>query len=79
MKHWVLRGEIMVSQYKLQELYDVDKQDSAAIDKQYDGIEDLRRQMVDSSVDAHNCINSILTKEQREKSRVWGCGNGPRV
>ena len=78
-KQWALMGEMMDAQDKLQELYDADKQDSAAINKQYKVIEDLRRQMVDNSVDAHNRINSILTKEQREKSRERGRGYGPMM
>ena len=78
-KQWALMGEMMDAQDKLQELYDADKQDSAAINKQYRVIEDLRRQMVDNSVDAHNRINSILTKEQREKSRESGRGYGPMM
>jgi len=75
-KQWPLMGEMMDAQDKLQELYDTDKQDSAAINKQYKVIEDLRRQMVDNSVDAHNRINSILTKEQREKLREHDRGYG---
>jgi len=77
-KQWALMGEMMDAQDKLQELYDADKQDSAAINKQYKLIEDLRRQMVDNSVEAHNRINSILTQEQREKFRQWGRGGHMR-
>ena len=75
-KQWALMGEMMDAQDKLQELYDADKQDSASINKQYKVIEDLRRKMVDNSVDAHNRINSILTKEQQEKFRELGRGYG---
>ena len=69
---WALMGEMMDAQDKLQELYDADMQDSAAINSQYKVIEDLRHKMVDNSVDVHNRINAILTKEQREKFRQWG-------
>jgi Spy/CpxP family protein refolding chaperone len=78
-KQWAAMGKMMDAQERLQELYDVDKQDAEAINKQYKVIEDLRRQMVDTSVDAHNRINSILTKEQKEqleKSRGPGHGYG---
>jgi len=78
-KQWALMGEMMDAQDNLQDLYDVDKQDAAAINKQYKEIEDLRRQMVDNSVDAHNRINSILTKEQRERLRESGRGYGPMM
>lgn len=78
-KQWPLMGQMMDARDKLQDLYDADKLDSAAIDKQYKVVEDLRRQMVDNAVDAHNRINSILTKEQREKSREWRRGYGPML
>jgi Spy/CpxP family protein refolding chaperone len=78
-KQWALMGEMMDAQDSLQDLYDVDKQDAAAINKQYKEIEDLRRRMVDNSVDAHNRINSILTKEQRERLRESGRGYGPMM
>lgn len=78
-KQWALMGEMMDAQDKLQDLYDEDKQDAAAINKQYKVIEDLRSRMVDNSVEAHNQINAILTKEQREKFRDWGRGYGPMM
>jgi len=79
-RQWPLMGEMMDARDRLQDLYDADKQDAAAIDKQYKVVEDLRRQMVDNAVDAHNRINSILTKEQREKSREWSRGGyGPMM
>jgi Spy/CpxP family protein refolding chaperone len=75
-KQWAAMGQMMDAQDRLQELYDADKEDATAINDQYKVIEDLRRQMVNNSVDAHNRINSILTKEQREKSRGLGQGYG---
>lgn len=75
-KQWAVMGQMMDAQDRLQELYDADNQDAAAINKQYKVIEDLRSQMVDNSVDAHNRINSILTKERREKFRGWYHGYG---
>jgi Spy/CpxP family protein refolding chaperone len=79
-KQWAVMGQMMDAQDRLQELYDADKQDAAAINMQYKVIEDLRRQMVDNSVDAHNRINSILTKEQRENFRERGeRGYGPMM
>jgi Spy/CpxP family protein refolding chaperone len=75
-KQWALMAQMMDAQDNLQDLYDVDKQDAAEINKQYKEIEDLRRQMVDNSVEAHNRINAILTKEQRQKSREFGHGYG---
>ena len=66
-KHWALMGKMMDARYRLQELYDAEKPDSAAINQQYKEMEDLRRQMVDLSIEARNQINAILTNEQRQK------------
>ena len=78
-RQWAVMGQMMDAQDRLQELYDADNQDATAINQQYKVIEGLRSQMVDNSVDAHNRINSILTKEQREKFREWGHGYGPMM
>lgn len=78
-KHWALMDDMMDAQDKLQDLYDADKQDAAAINRQYKVLEDLRRQMVDSSVEANNQINAILTREQREKFRERSRGYGPMM
>lgn len=78
-KHMELMDEMMDAQDKLQELYDADKLDAAAISKQHKVVEDLRRQMVESSVDAHNQISDILTKEQRDKLRERRREYGPMM
>ena len=79
-KQWAIMGQMMDAHDKLQDLYDADKQDSEAIKKQYKVIEDLRLQMIDNSIDAHNQINGILTKEQQEKFQEWGGrGYGPMM
>lgn len=78
-KHMELMDEMMDAQDKLQELYDADKLDAAAINKQHKVVEDLRRQMVESSVDAHNQISDILTKEQRDKLRERRREYGPMM
>jgi Spy/CpxP family protein refolding chaperone len=78
-KQFALMGEMMDAQDKLQDLYDADKQDAGAINKQYKAIEDLHRQMVDNAVEAHNRIDAILTKEQRERFRERGRGYGPMM
>lgn len=68
-QHWSLMGKRLEAQDRLRDLYDAEKLDAAAINKQYKEIEDYRRQMVESSIDARNRINGILTKDQREKLR----------
>lgn len=78
-KQSALMDDLLDAHDALQDLYDADKQDAAAINKQYKAIDDLRRQMVDNAVDAHNQINAILTKEQREKLKDRGRGYGPMM
>lgn len=78
-KHMELMDEMMDAQDKLHELYDADKLDAAAISKQHKVVDDLRRQMVESSVDAHNQISDILTKEQRDKLRERRREYGPMM
>lgn len=79
-KHWALMGKMMDARFKLQELYDTDKPDATAIDQQYKEVDNLRRQMIDQSIEARNQINGVLTDKQREKlsqsgrSGGWGPG-----
>lgn len=58
----------------LRGLYAADKRDPAAIGIQYKKISDLRRQMVELSVDASNRMEAELTKEQKERLRSYGPG-----
>lgn len=78
-KQWALMAEMMDAQDRLQELYDADKQDAAAINRQYKVQEDMRRQMVENMVEANNQISAMLTKEQREKLREQNRGYGPMM
>lgn len=75
-KHWALMGKMTDARYKVQELYDADKLDAAAIDQQYKTIDAVRRQMIDLSIEARNQINNILSKDQREKLRDSSRGRG---
>jgi Spy/CpxP family protein refolding chaperone len=73
-KNWALMGKMMDARYKLAELYDAEKPDTAAIVRQYKEIDNLRLQMIEGSVDAHNRIDAVLTSEQKEKARERGWG-----
>jgi Spy/CpxP family protein refolding chaperone len=70
-KHWALMGRMIEAQDRLQDLYDADKPDSAAIHAQYREIEALRRQMADIALDANEQIDAVLGKEQRERLHAW--------
>ena len=76
-KHWALMGKSMEARFRVQELYDADTLDKAAIDAQYKEIDDARRQMIDSSIDARGQVRALLTKEQIEKFDASTRGRGP--
>lgn len=74
-KHrWDLMTKMQGEYATLRALYAADKRDPAAIGNQYRKISELRRQMVEQSVDAHNRMEAILTKEQKVRLRSYGPG-----
>lgn len=73
-KRWDLMAKMQGEYATLQGLYAADKRDPAAIGNQYKKISDLRRQMVEQSVEAHNRMEAVLTKEQKERLRSYGPG-----
>jgi len=62
---WDLSTRVREQQWQLMKLLHADNPDPAEIGKQYAGIADLSRQMLEQSVDARNQIDAILTQEQR--------------
>lgn len=68
-KHWELTGKMMDESVRLRDLRNVEKPDPAAIGKQFAKIQDMRRQMLEQSVDAENRIEVLLSKEQKEQFR----------
>ncbi len=75
-RHWGLMARMMEARFKLDELYDADVLDKSAIDAQYKEMDDARRQMIDSSIDARNQMRELLTKEQRDRLGQVGPGRG---
>jgi len=55
---------------KLLEMYKADKRDAKEIGKVYGQIFDIRRQMIELSIDATNRATDVLTKEQKEKMKM---------
>jgi Spy/CpxP family protein refolding chaperone len=70
-KNWELMGQMIEEQNRLSEFYDAPKRDSAAISNAHKKITELQRQMYESSADARKRMESVLTKEQREKTRCY--------
>lgn len=72
-KRWELMGRTMDEQSRLRDLYQADKRDPKAIGAAYQRVFDLRRQMIEASIDAHNKIEELLKPEQRKAAReYWG-------
>lgn len=70
---WELMGRTMDEQSKLRDLYEAEKRDPKAIGAAYQRIFDLRRQMIEATITAHNRIEELLTPEQRKTAREhWG-------
>lgn len=75
-KHWELMGRMQELSSNVRNLYDADKWDAIEIGKAYQKIFDLKRQMIESSVEAHNRKDAVLTKEQREQLKKTGARGG---
>lgn len=78
-KNWSVMGKLIDEQAHMRDLFLADKRDPAAIGKQAMKLADLRRQMLETAVDAHNRIEALLSKEQKEQLRnsyrrgwMWG-------
>jgi len=63
----------MDEQARLRDLYGAPTRDAGALDNGYKKVNELQRQIYDSSEDAYKRMEAILTKEQREKPswRFW--------
>ena len=71
-KHWDLMGKVMDEQARLQDLYDAPKRDADAIANAHKKVSELQRRMYEDAADARKRMESVLTKEQQEKSwRFW--------
>lgn len=68
-KNWAAMGEVQAEQYKLRSLYGADKVDADKVAEQQKKVDELRRQLLKSRVDAHNQIAALLTAEQRKELR----------
>lgn len=65
-ENWVRMGDMMEHQDRLSELYAADTLDAKAIGKVYADIFDLKRQKIESAVQAQNEARVLLTDEQRK-------------
>ncbi|MDH4164620.1 MAG: Spy/CpxP family protein refolding chaperone [Nitrospirota bacterium] len=66
-QHWAVMGKMMDEQSKLRDLYDEEKLDAKKINAVSDAIHGLRKQMIESRIDAFNRMREVLTAEQRDQ------------
>ena len=66
-KRWGLTGKLWDEQKKLQSLYTAENLDAKAIGDAYRGWFDVKSQMIESMIEAHNQRLAVLTEEQRNK------------
>lgn len=70
-KNWSVMGKLQDERAHMRDLFSAEKRDPAAIGKQAMKIADLRRQLLEASVEAHNRIEALLTKEQKDQLRSY--------
>jgi Spy/CpxP family protein refolding chaperone len=76
-KQWATMGQIMDERQKLFELYSAENPDPKKVGAVYGKIFDLRRQMIEATIDTRNRVQGLLTQEQRAQLEQWRHGWGP--
>lgn len=71
-KNWDLMGKMRSEQFKLRQMAYGDKLDANAIADQQKKVDELRRQLLKSRIEARNQIAAVLTKEQQQQFRQSG-------
>jgi len=75
-KNWDAMGKIMDEQSKLRDLYAADKRDPKIIGAVYGTIFNLKRQMIEATIDAQNRMEALLTDQQRQELKQSRRGTG---
>jgi Spy/CpxP family protein refolding chaperone len=70
-QNWDTMGKIMDESSRLHDLYGDDQWDPKAIGAVYGKIFDLKRHMIEASIEAHNRREAVLTQEQRDQLSQW--------
>ncbi len=71
-KQWDLMGKMMEERQKLAALFWAEKRDNKAIQEQYKKLQDLRQQHLQLRLEAHDKLEGVLTKEQKEQLKRFG-------
>jgi Spy/CpxP family protein refolding chaperone len=73
-RSWNALGKLQDEQAQMRDLLLAEKRDPAAIGKQSMKIAELRRQLLEAQIDAHNRIEALLSKEQKAQLRSYRRG-----
>jgi Spy/CpxP family protein refolding chaperone len=68
-QNWQRMGKMMDAMSRMRALYQSDTPDPKAIGKAFAEISDIKRQMLEARVAAHNKLNQVFTAEQRKELR----------
>ena len=77
-KNWDVLGQIQSERFKLREMVRGEQVDPNAAVEQKRKVDDLRRQVMRSRLEARNQVLALLTPEQQEKARSFGPGRWSR-
>ena len=68
-KHWDLMGKMQDERSQMNEQFNAEPRDDAALSKSYRKMSELGQQMFDLSLAAQKQMDTVLTAEQREKMK----------
>ncbi len=68
-KHWDLMGKMQDERSQMNEQFNAEPRDDAALSKSFREMSELRQQMFDLSLAAQKQMDAVLTAEQREKMK----------
>jgi len=68
---WALMGSMLDQRVTLRDFSHAPKRDNAAIDETHKAIDALRQKMIDSSIDARERVEAVLTRKQLDKLRTY--------
>ena len=71
-KNWSVMGDLRKEMFKLRQMYYADNVDPNAYADQQKKVDELRRQMTKSHLEARKQIEAVLTPEQRKQFRQFG-------
>ena len=67
--HWELMGKIQDEESQMNEQFNLEQRNDAALSKSFRNVSELRNQMFDLSLHAETDVDAVLTAEQRAKLR----------